>query len=135
MWMILQADEPEDWVFATGITTTVRDFVKKSFDVLGITIEFKGEGIEEKGYVTSCSNPEYQLEKDTIVVEVDKRYFRPTEVEILIGDNSKATKKLGWKPQYSLEQLIQEMVMSDLDRMKKEKLLKEHGYQILNSFE
>ena len=135
MWMILQADEPEDWVFATGITTTVRDFVKKSFAVLGIEISFKGEGIDEKGYVISCSNPEYQLDKDTIVVEVDERYFRPTEVEILIGDNTKATQKLGWKPQYSLDELIEEMVISDLDKMKKEKLLKEHGYQILNSFE
>ncbi len=135
MWMILQADEPEDWVFATGVTTSVRDFVRKAFAVLGITIDFKGEGINEKGFVVSCSNPEYQLEKGTIIVEVDERYFRPTEVELLIGDNKKAVEKLGWKPQYTLDQLIEEMVLSDLDQMKKEKLLKENGYKILNSFE
>ncbi len=135
MWMILQADEPEDWVFATGITTSVRDFVKKSFQVLGVEIAFKGEGVNEKAYVVSCSNPDFQIKKDTIVVEVDERYFRPTEVDLLIGDNSKAKEKLGWEPQYSLDELIEEMVLADLDKMKKEKLLKENGYKILNSFE
>ena len=135
MWMILQTDEPEDWVFATGITKSVRDFVKKAFAVLGIEVAFKGEGVDEKGYVVSCSNPEYQLEKGKIVVEVDPRYFRPTEVEILVGDNTKAVEKLGWKPQYTLAELIKEMVLSDLELIKKEKLLKENGYKILNSFE
>jgi len=135
MWMILQAEEAEDWVFATGITTSVRDFVRNAFGVLGIIVDFEGEGVNEKGFVVSCTNPKYKLEKGTVLVEVDERYFRPTEVELLIGDNTKATKKLGWKPQYSLEELIEEMVLSDLDQMKKEKLLKENGYKILNSFE
>jgi len=135
MWMILQTDEPEDWVFATGVTTSVRDFVQKAFAILGINVIFKGKGIDEVGIVKSCSNPEHQLKIGTEVVAINERYFRPTEVELLIGDNTKATEKLGWKPQYTLDELISEMVFSDFDQMKKEQLLKKHGYQILNSFE
>jgi GDPmannose 4,6-dehydratase len=135
MWMILQQDQPEDWVFATGITASVRDFVTKAFSVLGIKIDFKGEGVEEKGFVVACENPKYQIPQGSVVVEVDKRYFRPTEVDLLIGDNTKAVQKLGWKPKYTLDELIEEMVLADLELMKKEKLLKENGFDILNSFE
>jgi len=135
MWMILQYHQPEDWVFSTGVTTSVRDFVIKSFKILGIELEFKGKGIDEKAYIKSCSNPKYQLPIGKEVVAVDERYFRPTEVELLIGDNRKAKEKLGWEPQYSLDQLVEEMVLSDLEIMKKEKLLKEHGFDILQNFE
>ena len=119
MWMILQADKPEDWVIATGKTTTVRDFVKMSFSYLGIELEFKGIGINEKGYVKSCSNENYNLKLGKQILEVDKKYFRPTEVDLLIGDASKAKNKLGWIPEYDLNDLINEMMESDLKLMKK----------------
>jgi GDPmannose 4,6-dehydratase len=135
MWMILQYHQPEDWVFSTGITTSVRDFVKKAFGILGIELEFKGEGIEEKAYVAKCTNPDYQLPIGKEVIAVDERYFRPTEVDLLLGDNTKAKEKLGWEPQYTLDQLIEEMVLSDLKLMQKEKLLKENDFDILRNFE
>lgn len=135
MWMILQQDEAEDWVFATGVTHTVRHFVEKSFEVLGIELDFQGEGINEKAFVKKCNNPDYQIEIGQNVVSIDEAYFRPTEVDLLVGDNSKAIKKLGWEPQYSLEQLIEEMVQSDLKLIKKEIFLKENGFEIQNSFE
>ena len=135
MWMILQYHQPEDWVFSTGVTTSVRDFVKKAFGVLGIELEFKGKGINEKAYIKACNNPQYQLPIGKEVVAVDERYFRPTEVDILIGDNSKAKEKLGWEPQYTLDELVEEMVLSDLELMKKEKLLKDHGFDILKNYE
>ena len=135
MWMILQADEAEDWVIATGKTTPVRDFVKMSFAEVGIELEFKGEGVDEKGYIKSCSNPEYQLEIGKEVVAVDPKYFRPTEVDLLIGDPSKANNKLGWKPEYDLEGLVKDMMTSDLKLMKKDQYLKDGGYRILNYFE
>ncbi|MBU2945873.1 GDP-mannose 4,6-dehydratase [Zobellia uliginosa] len=135
MWMILQADEAEDWVIATGKTTTVRDFVKMSFAHAGIEIEFKGEGVDEKGTVVSCSNPDYQVEIGTEVVSVDPRYFRPTEVDLLIGDPSKANNKLGWIPKYDLKDLVEDMMQSDLKLMKKDTYLKEGGYRIMNYFE
>ena len=114
MWMILQADEPEDWVIATGVTTTVREFVRMAFGYCGIELEFKGEGVNEKGYIASCSNPEYQLEIGKEVVAVDANYFRPTEVELLIGDATKAREKLGWVPEYDLKELVEEMMASDI---------------------
>ncbi len=114
MWMILQADEPEDWVIATGVTTTVRDFVRMAFGYCGIELEFRGEGVDEKGYIASCSNPEYQLEIGKEVIAVDANYFRPTEVELLIGDASKAREKLGWVPEYDLKELVEEMMASDI---------------------
>ncbi|SHJ02719.1 GDP-mannose 4,6-dehydratase [Pseudozobellia thermophila] len=135
MWMILQADEPEDWVIATGKTTTVRDFVKMSFAEAGIEVEFKGEGVDEKGYVKACNDPKYQLEIGTEVVAVDSRYFRPTEVDLLIGDPTKANTKLGWTPKYQLEDLVKDMMQSDLKLMKKDTYLKEGGYRIMNYFE
>jgi len=135
MWMILQADKPEDWVIATGKTTTVRDFVKMAFAYAGIEIVFKGKGIEEKGVVSFCSNANYQLEIGKEVIAVDATYFRPTEVDLLIGDATKANNELGWVPEYSLEQLIHEMMDSDLKLMTKDQYLKDGGYTIMNYFE
>ena len=135
MWMILQADEPEDWVIATGVTTTVRDFVKLAFGEVGIELNFKGEGVDEKGFVKRCNNPEYQLEIGKEVVAVDPRYFRPTEVELLIGDATKAHTKLGWTPEYDLAGLVKDMMQSDVKLMKKDQYLKDGGYETLNYFE
>jgi GDPmannose 4,6-dehydratase len=135
MWMILQADEAEDWVIATGKTTTVRDFVRMSFGEVGIELEFKGEGVDEKAYVKSCSNPDYQVEIGKEVLAVDPKYFRPTEVELLIGDPTKANEKLGWIPEHDLASLVKDMMQSDLKLMKKEQYLKEGGYVVMNYFE
>ncbi|MES2775221.1 MAG: GDP-mannose 4,6-dehydratase [Bacteroidota bacterium] len=135
MWLILQQDEPEDFVIATGITTRVREFVRLSFAELGIEIVFQGEGIKEKGYVAFCSHPEYQLEEGIEVVAVDPAYFRPTEVELLIGNPAKANTKLGWMPKYDLQMLVQEMIAADLEHFRKEKLLQDSGYVIKNQFE
>jgi GDPmannose 4,6-dehydratase len=114
MWLILQQDEPEDFVIATGITTSVRDFIKLAFAEVGITLKFTGEGVDERGIIESCSNPVYQLPIGKEVVAVDSEYFRPTEVELLIGDPAKAKEKLGWKPKYDLKALVQEMMANDL---------------------
>ena len=135
MYLMLQQDKPDDYVVATGVTTSVRDFVIRAFSEAGIEIEFKGEGIEEKGYVTKCNNPEYQIEKGSCVVEVDSRYFRPTEVDSLIGDPSKAKKNLGWVPQFDLNGLVKDMMQSDLKLMKRDKFLNDGGYRILNYYE
>jgi GDPmannose 4,6-dehydratase len=114
MWMILQAKEAEDWVIATGITTTVRDFVKKSFKVLGVDIAFKGKGVNEIGYVEKSNNPKFQIPVGKEIINIDPIYYRPTEVDLLVGDASKAKEKLGWTPQITLDQMIEEMVLSDL---------------------
>jgi GDPmannose 4,6-dehydratase len=135
MWMILQAEEAEDWVIATGKTTTVRDFVKMAFNEVGIELEFKGEGIDEKGFVKSCSNSNYQIEIGKEVLAVDPRYFRPTEVELLIGDATKAKEKLGWTPEFQLSELVQDMMKNDLRLMEKQIFLKEGGYTMKNYFE
>ena len=124
MWMILQADEAEDWVIATGKTTAVRDFVRMSFAEVGIELEFKGEGVNEKAYVLKCNKPEYQLEIGKEVLAVDPKYFRPTEVDLLIGDPSKANTKLGWKAEYKLPDLVKDMMESDLKLMKKGPIFK-----------
>ena len=115
MWLILQQDEPEDFVIATGTTTTVRDFVKMAFEEAGIEVAFKGEGVQEKGYIVSVK-PESNcaLEPGQEVVAVDPAYFRPTEVELLIGDPTKAKEKLGWEPTYDLRSLVKEMVEQDV---------------------
>ncbi|CAL2060660.1 GDP-mannose 4,6-dehydratase [Tenacibaculum sp. 190524A05c] len=134
MWMILQADKAEDWVIATGATTKVRDFVKMAFNYLGIELEFKGKGVDEKAYVLSCKG-EYQLEIGKEVLSIDPAYFRPTEVDLLIGDPSKAKNKLGWVPEYDLKALVEDMMESDLNLMKKDQFLKNGGYETLNSFE
>ncbi len=134
MWLMLQQDKPEDYVLATGITTSIRDFIIKVFAHLGIEIAFKGEGVEEIGYVTNCIG-DYKLEKGMEIIHVDERYFRPTEVELLIGDPSKAQEQLGWKPKYDLDALVKEMVDSDLILMKKDRYLQEGGYEIKRYFE
>jgi len=135
MWLMLQQERAEDFVIATGVTTTVREFVSMAFKTAGIEIEFSGKGVDEKGFVKSVTNPECNIEIGKQVVGVDPRYFRPTEVELLIGTPTKAKEKLGWKPKYDLSALVEEMVESDLKLMKKEKYLKDGGYQILNYFE
>ena len=135
MWLILQSDIAEDWVISTGRTTTIRDFVKMAFNYIGIELEFIGKGIYEIAKVSKCNNPEFNLEIGKIVLEVDPRYFRPTEVDLLIGDSSKAKQKLGWTPEISLEELVNDMMKSDLRLYKKDKYLIEGGYETLNYFE
>jgi GDPmannose 4,6-dehydratase len=153
MWMILQADKPEDWVIATGQTTTVRDFVKMAFEYCGIKLRFEGEGIDEKGIVESVDEEvfkkrvvsnELQVENTTnyklldigsVVVVVDPRYFRPTEVDLLLGDPTKAEQKLGWNREYNLKDLVNDMMESDLKLMTKDVYLKEGGYKIMSYFE
>lgn len=146
MWLILQQEEPDDYVIATGITTEVREFVRKAFAELGVTIEFRGEGIDEKGYIVTIDEARFATEvgaefiphlKEITrpIVEVDPAYFRPTEVELLIGDATKSKTKLGWTPQYDLDGLVEDMMKSDVKLMKKETYLKEGGFRILNYFE
>ncbi len=135
MYLILQQETPEDYVIATGVTTRVREFVRMAFAEVGITLEFRGEGIDEAGYVVSCANPDFQLETGKQVVAVDPKYFRPTEVELLIGDPTKSKTKLGWTPKYDLKMLVEDMMHSDVNNFLKEKLLKEYGYSIKNQFE
>ncbi|MDT0688842.1 GDP-mannose 4,6-dehydratase [Salegentibacter sp. F188] len=135
MWMILQAEEPEDWVIATGKTTSVRDFVKMAFDEVGIKLEFVGEGVEEKGIVKSCANSQFQLKIGKEILAVDPKYFRPTEVELLIGDATKANTKLGWIPEYDLKDLVKEMMESDLKLMQKDQHIQNGGYEIFNYYE
>ena len=128
MWMILQAEQPEDWIIATGKTTTVRDFVSMAFKEVGISLEFKGEGVDEKAYVKACSNNEFQLAIGKEVLSVDASYFRPTEVDLLIGDPSKAKNKLGWIPEHNLASLVKDMMQSDVKLMQKDQYLKNGGY-------
>jgi GDPmannose 4,6-dehydratase len=130
MWLILQQDVPEDFVIATGVTTTVRDFVKMAFGEVGVTLEFKGEGSEEKGYVVASNNPDFPIEIGKEVVAVDPTYFRPTEVDLLIGDPTKSKTKLGWVPKYDLPMLVNDMVSSDVRLFQREKLLKESGFDV-----
>lgn len=118
MWLMLQQDEPEDFVIATGITTSVREFVRLAFKAAGIIVAFKGENENEIAVVESCSNPEFKVKVGQTVVKVDKAYYRPTEVELLIGDPSKAKEKLNWTSEYDLNSLIEEMVESDLNLFK-----------------
>lgn len=135
MHLILQQDEPDDFVIATGVTTEVREFVRMAFKRLGIIVDFTGEGTEEIGTVVECTNPKYQVENGTVVVKVNPRYFRPTEVELLIGDPTKAKEKLGWEPQYDLEALVNDMIDSDIKLMTKNKYLADGGYKIKSYYE
>jgi GDPmannose 4,6-dehydratase len=135
MWLILQQEKPEDYVIATGVTTPVRDFVRMAFAEVGIELEFKGEADNETGVVKACKNPEYQIEIGKEVIAVDKKYYRPTEVELLIGDPTKAQTQLGWKPKYDLPALVKEMVSNDVELFKKERLLQQSGYYVRNQFE
>jgi GDPmannose 4,6-dehydratase len=135
MYLMLQQDKPEDFVIATGITTKIRDFVIKCFAKLSIELEFKGKGEDEKVFIKKCNNPEYQVKLGQCILEIDPRYYRPTEVELLIGDATKARTKLGWKPEYDLDALINEMIWSDIEMMKKESYLISGGYKTNNYHE
>ena len=135
MWMILQHDKPEDWVIATGRSTSIRDFIKMAFSHIGVELEFKGSGVNEIAFIASSSNKKYNLEIGKEVLGVDPKYFRPTEVDLLIGDPTKAKEKLGWTPETSLEDLVKEMIESDLKLFEKDKYLKDGGHQTLNYYE
>jgi len=135
MWLILQQEKPEDYVIATGITTPVRDFIRMAFAEAGIELEFIGKGVDETAVVKSFDASRAKVEVGQVVVQIDPRYFRPTEVELLIGDPAKAQQQLGWKPKYDLPALVQEMVAADLELFKREQLLKNAGFKILNQFE
>jgi len=135
MWLILQHDRPDDYVIATGNATTVREFIRKAFQELGLTVEFKGADNEEVGTITDSERSEFGGLAGKEVVAVDPRYFRPTEVDLLVGDATKARTVLGWTPKYTLGMLISEMVRSDFRLMQKEKFLRENGFTTLNYFE
>lgn len=135
MWLMLQQEQAEDYVLATGVTTSVRDFVRMSFRELGVELDFQGKGVDEKGFVASVSNPDYAFQVGQEVVNVDPRYFRPAEVELLIGDASKANNQLGWQPKYDLQMLCSEMVQADMELFKRDQLLKEAGFEVKNEFE
>jgi len=135
MWKILQYDNAEDWVIATGITTSVRDFVRMSFREIGVELEFKGEGEQEVAVVASSDNPTYKLKIGQEVVSVDPKYYRPTEVELLIGDPTKAKTKLDWKPAYDLQALCSEMVKADIELFKRDEVLRNAGFNVKNEFE
>ena len=149
MYLILQQPAPSDYVIATGITTAIRDFIKMAAKEIGLTIEFKGEGVNEKGYITAVdkavfaekvgekylSNIEAKIAQNAEVVCVDPQYFRPTEVDLLIGDPTKSQTVLGWKPEYDLQGLIKDMMRSDLKLFKRDAYLKEGGFTVMNYFE
>ncbi|GEO03236.1 GDP-mannose 4,6-dehydratase [Adhaeribacter aerolatus] len=135
MWLILQQDTPEDYVIATGITTTVRDFVRMTFEELGIELAFEGEGATETAKVLRCTNPEYQLPVGKEVIAVDPAYFRPTEVELLIGDPTKSKTKLNWEPKYDLPALVKDMIEADVALFKRDAYLMEGGHKIFNYHE
>ncbi len=135
MWLILQQDKPEDYVIATGVTTRIRDFVRMTFAELGIELSFDGEGVKEIAKIAKCTNDEFQLPIGKEVLAIDKKYFRPTEVDLLIGDPTKSKEKLGWKPKYDLAAMVKEMVLSDLKLFKKDEYLKKGGHKILNYYE
>ncbi|SEO27089.1 GDPmannose 4,6-dehydratase [Mucilaginibacter gossypiicola] len=135
MYLILQQEKPTDYVIATGITTRVREFVRMAFAEVGIRVEFKGEGVDEKGYVAACESADFQIEIGKEVVAIDPKYFRPTEVDLLIGDPTKSKTLLGWTPKYDLKMLVEDMMNADVDHFRKEKLLKASGYAIKNQYE
>lgn len=149
MYLILQQDKPSDYVIATGITTSIRDFITKAGNEVGLTIDFKGEGAEEKGYLTAVNKTvfsnkvgekyleqiEGRIKNKAEIVAVDPKYFRPTEVDLLIGDPTKSKTVLGWEPQYTLDTLIEDMMQSDIKLFKRDAYLKEGGFKIMNYFE
>jgi GDPmannose 4,6-dehydratase len=135
MWLMLQQDKADDFVIATGVTTTVREFIIKTFKELGVTLNFSGTGINEKAVVAKSDNKDFKLKEGQEVVKIDPKYFRPTEVELLIGDPTKAKSKLGWKPKYDLDALVKEMVASDLELFKRDHYLKEGGHKIFQYHE
>ena len=130
-WMMLQQERPEDFVIATGVQYSVREFIKLAAQELGITLRFEGEGVDERGIVEHITGSEAPaLKPGDTVVRVDPRYFRPAEVETLLGDASKARQKLGWTPEISLAEMIREMVAHDLDLAKQSMLLRQNGFEI-----
>ena len=135
MYLILQQDVAEDFVIATGITTEVREFARKAFKYVGVTIEYEGMGLNEKAIVTAVENDEWKVKKGDVVIEIDKRYFRPTEVDLLIGDATKARTKLGWSPKHNLDDLIQDMMDADIKLFKKDILLNQSGFTQNRQFE
>jgi GDPmannose 4,6-dehydratase len=136
MYLILQQEKAEDFVIATGITTSVREFVRMAFLDAGIEVAFTGKGADEKGIISAIHNDAYtHLKIGQEVIAVDANYFRPTEVDLLIGDPSKSNQVLGWKPKYDLPALIKEMVVADLALFQKEKMLEEAGFQIKKELE
>jgi GDPmannose 4,6-dehydratase len=135
MWRILQQPEPEDYVIATGVTTPVREFVRMAFAQIGVELEFKGKGEKEVGIVAASTNPDFILERGREVVAVDARYYRPTEVDLLIGDPTKAHQKLGWKPTYDLPMLVQDMMNSDIQLFRRERTLRDSGFYVKNQYE
>ncbi len=132
MWSMLQQELPEDFVIATGVTTSVRDFVSLAFAEVGISLKYDGEGENETGKIASCSNPEYQLPIGKEVIKIDPKYFRPTEVDMLIGDATKCKEKLNWEPTHSIEELVEDMMRADLKLFQKEKYLKDGGHDTLD---
>jgi GDPmannose 4,6-dehydratase len=135
MWLMLQHHKAEDFVIATGVTTTVRDFISKTFQRLGIIVEFKGKGIDEVGFVSKITNPDVKVKLGEVVMKIDPKYFRPTEVELLIGDPSKAKRELNWELKYDLDSLIDDMVSSDYELFKRDSYLKEGGHKIFQYHE
>ncbi|MDN3686537.1 GDP-mannose 4,6-dehydratase [Cyclobacterium jeungdonense] len=144
MWRILQQDEPEDYVIATGVTTKVRDFIKMAFDEVGFKLAFEGEGVEEKGILVEIDKEKafdilgtshFKVKKGDVLVKIDPAYFRPTEVDLLIGDPTKAMTKLDWKPKYDLKMLVEDMVLSDVSLFKRDIHLMKGGHKVLNQAE
>jgi len=140
-WLMLQQHKPEDFVIATGVQNSVRDFINTAAEELGIELRWEGEGIEEKGYWVNF-NTSFQSNKNEelnnthpLIVAVDSRYFRPTEVETLLGDPSKAKKKLGWVPKTTFKDLVAEMVQADLKAAERDKIIKDHGYNVMDYHE
>lgn len=149
MWLIMQQDEPDDYVISTGVSTSIKDFIKLSAVQIGLEVEFMGEGVKEYGMIKGIQEDRFRnrighaflknvqelIRKETAIIKVDTKYFRPTEVDHLVGDSSKAKQKLGWEPEYDLDSLIREMMESDIKLMKKENFLKQGGFEIKNYFE
>ena len=132
---MLQQDKPEDYVIATGVTTSVRELVVKAFMELGVEIEFKGKGKDETGVIKSCAEKSFRLEAGQTVVKIDPNYYRPTEVDLLIGDPAKAKKQLGWEPEYDLDAMIKDMVTSDFELFKRDQYLLKGGQKVFNYHE
>ncbi len=135
MWLMLQQGKPEDFVIATGVTTTVRDFIRMSFNEVGIELAFEGEGVNEIARIAKCNNPNHQLTEGAVVLKIDPVYFRPTEVELLIGDPTNAKEKLGWELEYDLDALVKDMMSADLELFRRDKFLLKGGHKILNYHE
>jgi GDPmannose 4,6-dehydratase len=135
MWKILQHTSPDDFVLATGTTTSVRDFCRMAFQTLGVELSFEGSGVEECGRVAGVSSTEYGFQVGQEVIRIDPRYFRPAEVDLLVGDASKAKAILGWEPTHSLQELVQEMIRTDLQLFHRERFLRDGGFEILGQHE